>query len=125
MVEFAMIVTLVLFILLVSVQAAVLADASLAVNQLVYQGVRYAAVNPTFDSTTVANWVKSSAPSIVGENNGGHLTVTLNPDAPRTFGSAVTMTISYDTSSKIVLANPFLGIPFPTTLSATETAMSE
>ena len=121
-----MVSTIAMFILLVAVQVAIIANASLAVSQLVSQGARYAAVNPTYTSSAISTYVKSAASAAINENNGGHLTVTVNPTtAPRTSGSSVSITLSYNAASKIVLPNPFFGISFPTTLSATETAMSE
>lgn len=126
MVEFAMIATVVLIVLMVTIQGAILADAALAVNQLVYQGVRYAAVNPTYDQNTIVSWVKSNASPMINENSGADLTVMLNPNTtPRAFETQVSMTITYNATSKISLPNPFLGIPFPTTFTAAETAMSE
>jgi Flp pilus assembly protein TadG len=125
-VEFAMIATVALTALMVTIQGAILADAALAVSQLSFQGVRYAAVNPSYDQNTIASWVNSSASPMINENKGADLTITMNPGtAPRAFGTQVSMTVTYNATSKIVLPNPFLGIPFPSTLTATETAMSE
>lgn len=126
MVEFALVLTVALVILLVSIQGAIIADASLAVSQLVFQGVRYAAVNPSFDAPTVTTYVKSIASPVINESSGADLTISLNPTtAPRAFGTSVSMTITYNATSKVILPNPFLGISFPTSLTATETAMSE
>ncbi len=126
MVEFALVSTIAMFILVVGAQVAIIANAALAVSQLVSQGTRYAAVNPTYTSDTISSYVKGAASNAINENNGGHLTVTVNPTtAPRTTGTSVSITLSYNAAGKIVLPNPFFGISFPTTLSATETAMSE
>jgi len=48
----------------------------------------------------------------------------------RNFGDAVQLSLAFDATSRIFLSkntsNPnFFGIPFPTQLSSTETAMSE
>lgn len=126
MVEFAMVATVALVVLMVTIQGAILADAALAVSQLSFQGVRYAAVNPTYDQNTIVSWVNSSASPMINENKGADLTITMNPGtAPRAFGTQVSMTVTYNAKNKIVLPNPFLGIPLPTTFTATETAMSE
>jgi Flp pilus assembly protein TadG len=126
MAEFALIATVTVLVLMVTIQGAILADAALAVSKLAYQGVRYAAVNPTYDQNTLAGWMKSNASPMINENNGADLTITMNPNTtPRAYSTQVSMTITYNATSKIALPNPFLGIPFPTTFTSTEAAMSE
>src|SRR6266851_4394198 len=123
LVEFTM--TLALILLFVTIQFALIGDAALAVTELAYVGARYAAVNPSFDQSTVATYMKSVASPTIGGNNGADLTITVNPTAPlpRAIGTAVSVTVSYKLNSKLFLPNPFLGITFPTTLSGIQTTM--
>jgi Flp pilus assembly protein TadG len=124
MVEFAMISTVAMFVLLVGVQLAIIGQAALAVSQLAYQGARYASVNPTLAQASIVTYMQSIAPSNI--NNNANLSITVNPPtAPRTPASAVTVTVSYQIGNSLALPNPFLGVTFPTSLSAAQTAMSE
>ncbi len=125
LVEFTITLTLALILLFVTIQFALIGDAALAVTELAYVGARYAAVNPSFDQSTVATYMKSVASPTIGGNSGADLTITVNPTAPlpRAIGTAVSVTVSYKLNSKLFLPNPFLGITFPTTLSGIQTTM--
>jgi Flp pilus assembly protein TadG len=123
MVEFALISTVVLLVLLVGIQFAIVGQKALSVSQLAYQGARYASVNATTDGSGIISYLQGIAGSSLSVSS---LTITVNPSsAPRAFTSSVSVTVQYDLTSSIVLPNPFLGVKFPTSLSATETAMSE
>ena len=124
MVEFALISTLALLVLVGGVQVAIIGEAGLAVGQLAFQGARYAAVNPSTSQAGVTSYVQSIAPSILGTTK--NLSVTMNPSTtPRNFATTVTVTVAYTLGNLQVLPNPFLGVSFPTSVSSTETAMSE
>jgi Flp pilus assembly protein TadG len=137
-VEFALILVVALIILFVAVQMALLGQASLALGQMNYQGARYAAQHPDCDLTSCANGEQSiqsfmlsvGSPTIT-QSNGQYLTITVNPSAPRQNFKSVQVNVSFDASPLLVLCKPsngscsFLGIPFPTTLQSSETAMTE
>ncbi len=127
MVEFAMVMTVALFVLLLGIQYALIGQCALAINQLAYQGARYASVNTGYDQSAVASYMLAVGSPTLTANSGQYLTISLNPDTtPRTFGQTVTVSIAFNTANEIFLPNPFLGvIPFPTTLTTQESAMSE
>jgi Flp pilus assembly protein TadG len=126
MLEFAMIASLLCAIVFGGLQSAVLFNAYLAVEDLVYQGARYAAVNPGYTTAQVSTFMTSVASPVISDNNGANITVSVSPDTtPRAFGQPISVTVSYSLANKLMLPNPFLGVSFPSTLSFTETAMSE
>ena len=124
MVEFAIVLTLSLIILMVTIQFAIIGNAALAVTQVSYAGARYASISLTNDPVS---YVKSHASPIINRAN---LTVC-DPSCPgaatctgtRTFGSPVTVSVSYDLKGNMFLPNPFLGISFPAQLSCIQTTM--
>lgn len=142
--EFALVLSVGLMILVVAVQMALIGETVLALGQVNYQGARYAAVHQCATASDVAAYMVSVAsPTLVGSNCGANMTVTLTDvygtnsssgscgtpgceGTPRTFGSQVTVSVAYTIpSSQMFLPNPFLGISFPTQLSSTEASMSE
>ncbi len=127
LVEFAVYLGAFMMLMIGAVQLALIGNAALAVSQLAYAGARYAAVNPSFDSTAITSYVKSIAPTTVNENQGSDLTVSVTPaTVPRSFGTQVSVSISYNLNSKLLLPNPFMGITLPTSLSnIANTMMSE
>ncbi len=128
MVEFAMIATVALIVLLIGIQFALLGQAALAVSQIAFYGARYASVNPAADQTAVkTQMIAQGSPTITGDPTKLTVTMTCSPacTSPRTFGMQVTINVSYDAHAQLVLPSPFLGITFPTTLTSQETAMSE
>ena len=132
MAEFALIAPLFLFIIFIAITFAVIGVDALAVGQLAYNGARYAAVNPTLTASQLQTYIKSGAigsPTITS-NSGSALTVSVTTASG--FGTPVTVTVSYSLSSNSLvsmMSSLFagLGFPnsFPTTLSATESVMSE
>ena len=130
MVEFGFIATLAIILLLIGIQLAVIGQADLAVGQLAYFGARYAAVNYTQPTSNVVSTMMSNAsPTISKYLTAGQITVTCTNPAdctpPRQMNQTVTISISYDASKNLVLPKTFMGLTFPTTLSASETMMSE
>ncbi|MBF6568765.1 MAG: hypothetical protein IVW54_07815 [Candidatus Binataceae bacterium] len=124
--EFAIILTVALFVLVVAVQFAIIGEAALALGQANYQGARYAAVNPTANQSAVTSYILQNASPTISANNGAYLTtVTLNPNGSCTFGNSVTLSLTFDVSHLVALPNPFLGISFPTSLSNSESAFCE
>lgn len=132
MAEFALIVPLFVTIIFVAITFAVIGQAALAVSQLAFSGARYAAVHSTQSKATLQSYIGSGAlgsPSITS-GGGKNLTVTVTPATG--FGQPVTVTVSYNltdntmvsTMSKL-FSNLHMAMTFPTTLSATQSAMSE
>jgi Flp pilus assembly protein TadG len=127
MVEFALIVPLVLAIMLIGIQFALIGQAALAVSQAAYLGARAASVDGTLTSGTLSTQISSQiSPTISGAS------VTLTPGAaascgsPRTFGCPITVSVTYDASGRIFLPTNLLpGVAFPSSLTFTETAMTE
>jgi hypothetical protein len=153
MVEFALVLIVAMIVLFVAIQMAFIGQAALALGQMNYQGARYAAVNPSFDCNSVAPYMASvgsptvtkhgvtcaascaSAPS-ASAGQGVQVCVvcssggTAENCTQRQFGDSVQVQLAFDATSVIFLSGNttspnFLGIPFPTQLTSTETAMSE
>jgi Flp pilus assembly protein TadG len=143
-VEFALVLTVGLIILVAAVQMALVGETALALGQVNYQGARYAALHQCATAADVAAYMTSVAsPTLSGGNCGANMAVTVTDingsssasgscatpgcaGRPRTFGSQVTVSVLYTIPpSQMFLPNPFLGISFPATLSSSEAAMSE
>ena len=132
MAEFALLTPLLMFVLFMTITFAVIGQAALAVSQLAYNGARYAAVNPTMTGAQISSYIKSGnlgSPTITA-NSGSHLTVTVTQASG--FGQPATVTIAYDLSSNALVSSmstmfAALGLAqtLPTSLTATETAMSD
>ena len=136
-VEFALISIIAMIVLLVGIQFALLGQAALAVSQASNSVARYATVHagtlvangPLSMDSTIQQLVSSSLLT----NGGNDLTITIasysgtttsTTSAPVQRDRAV-VTVSYNASSKLVLPNPFLSISFPTSLTASESALYE
>ncbi len=149
-VEFALVLTVAMIVLFVAIQFALIGQIALALGQMNYQAARYAAIHPgcgagpsTCPNTTSCNQTASDpdksstavlcyALSIASPTiKGGSITAfTVTPDPgtvgpDRSFGASVKVSVTYDVTSQLFLPKNFLGLSFPTTLSSTETAMSE
>ena len=132
MAEFALLTPLLIVFVFITITFAVIGQAELAVSQLAYSGARYASVNPTLSSGSIESYIKAGnlgSPTITAD--GGAL-LTVDVEQASSFGQPVTVTISYDLSSNVLVSSmttlfASLGMPvtFPTTVAATETAMSE
>ena len=138
MVEFALISSVALMVMLVGVQFAMIGQAALAVSQGASALARYAAVNPgtmgTNGTVTLTTAMQQLLSSSILTNSGADLTVTIASYTGTTttttsspgYTDRAVITLSYSATSKIALPNPFLGlITFPTTLSATDSQMYE
>jgi Flp pilus assembly protein TadG len=141
-VEFAMVATLVLTVMLVGVQFAMIGQAALALSQGASAIARYVAVNeasglvsPTFSGNPTTAMKNLLSPSIL-TNSGGDLTITVNSYKGGTTSTAATtpvatvdravVTLSYDATNKIFLpTNTLLGISFPTALTASDQQLYE
>jgi len=125
-VEMAIVITILTFVMVVAIQFALLGSALLALNQVTYQGARYASVNPSTDQTTVYNYMLSVGSPTITSSGGANLNVSLSPSTtPRTSFSTVTVSSTLNTKNFIVIPNPFFGVTLPTTLTATQSAMVE
>jgi Flp pilus assembly pilin Flp len=124
-VELALIVPLVTVVLVVGLQGAIVGTAALALGQANYQGARYAAINSSATVSTVKSYMLSVASPIISAKSGTYLTATMSPAPPCTFGSSVTVSLTYNSAHLVLLPNPFLGISFPTSLTSSETAFCE
>ncbi|MGH7934398.1 MAG: TadE/TadG family type IV pilus assembly protein [Candidatus Binataceae bacterium] len=151
-VEFALVLTVAMIVLFVAIQMALIGQAALALGQANYQATRWAAVNNCSTADDVMNYMIAVGSPTITTNCGSHLTLTLSdvtagagafgvgagsascssPITPacgantgRTFGDQIKVSVTFDAASQLFLKSPFLGITFPTTLSSTESAMSE
>jgi|GEM_PF-2868253 len=123
LVEFAIILPLFLLLTLVFVQLILVGAVALAVNQAAASCGRYAALNSTYDQSTLNTYLQSVASPLI--NDKYLATIGLSPTAvPRVSGSSVTITVSYDLTGKLVLGSSFLGVIFPTTLAVSQTMVS-
>jgi len=123
-VEMAFMLPVVLFVMLLGIQYSIIGLAVLGLGQANYQGARYAATNPSATQSAIQSYMVSVASPIISTGSGRYLTSTVNP-TPCTFGSNVTVAVSFDSTHLVVLPNPFFGIQFPTTLTNTESAFCE
>lgn len=139
-VEFALVLIVAMIVLFVSIQMAMIGQAALALGQMNYQGARYAAVNSSLGCDAVALYMSQVGSPTITKNGvscgtGYGVTVTMTCSGTscppsRTFGTPVQIALSFSTAGVIFLSTnttspSFLGIPFPTALTSTETAMTE
>jgi len=106
-------------VIITAVEGSIVLNRGMAVKQLAYQGARYAAANPGFSSATVLAFVAQAEPSALKQ---GSIQVTMNPTTtPRVQGSAVSVSVSF--------TGPTMAVPsvisFPSTIGATDVAMSQ
>jgi hypothetical protein len=126
MVELALITPIVLFAMLVGIQYAIIGAAALGLGQASYQAARYAATNTSATQDAVKSYTVSMASPLISAGSGQYLTrFSVSPTPPCTFGSTITISVSFDTAHLITLPNPFFGIPFPTALSNSASAFCE
>lgn len=140
-VEFALVLIVAMIVLFVAIQMAVIGQAALALGQMNYQGARYAAINTTATCTNVADYMKSvGSPTVTRAGvqcstpgSGVYVAMTCpasggtcpTTGTGRSFGDPVQVSLTFDATSLLFLSPHFLGISLPTTLTSTETAMSE
>jgi hypothetical protein len=125
MVELALITPIVLFVMLLGVQYAIIGTAALGLGQANYQAARYAATNPTASQSAIQSYMVSVASPIISAGSGKYLSSSLSPAPPCTFGSTVTVSVTFDANHLVALPNPFFGIQFPTSLTNSESAFCE
>jgi uncharacterized protein (UPF0333 family) len=139
LVEFALVLTIAVIVLFVSVQLALIGQLYMALGQMNYRGVRYAAVstdcndasNPCgLNQQSITQYMLSVAsPTIVSLTNRNSKALAVNysnvsnPKNARVKGNTVQITCTLDISSDIFL--PKIGLPFPNKLSTTEQAFTE
>ena len=124
-VEFALVAPVLIVLVLVGLQFAIIGTAALALGQVNYEGARFAANNGSDSQAQIQSYMVSIAAPIISASSGTYLTSTLSPAPPCSFGSSVTVGVTFDTRHLITLPNPFFGISFPTSLSNSETAFCE
>jgi len=148
-VEFALISVLALAVMLIGIQYALIGQASVAVSQGSTALARYVASNPNSLGTNNGSVKGSALPvgvkqllsSSILTNNGDDLTITVtsttgtgasvDPNQPN-YGDQLLLNLSYVTTSKLAVPNPFLAIPplfpgitFPGTVAASNSQMYE
>jgi Flp pilus assembly protein TadG len=124
-VELALITPIVLFVMLVGVQYAIIGVAAMGLGQADYQAARYAATHSSASQATVQSYMVSVASPIISAGSGQYLTTSLSPAPPCVFGSTVTVSVTFNAGHLLALPNPFFGVPFPTSLTNSESAFCE
>ncbi len=124
-VELALITPIVLFVMLVGVQYAIIGVAAMGLGQADYQGARYAATHSSASQAAVQSYMVSVASPIISAGSGQYLTTSLSPAPPCVFGSTVTVSVTFNAGHLLALPNPFFGVPFPTSLTNSESAFCE
>ena len=132
-VEFAFLAVVGLMVLLVSIQFAMIGQAALAVSQGAYIGARWASVNSAASSSDVNTYVHTNGSPTLNSNmmvatataNTGGDPTNCPTMTTRLFGCQVTVTVTFNDINLIALPNPFLGITFPTALTAQQNSMTE
>src|SRR5262249_14963309 len=106
------------------IQLILVGAVALAVNQAAASCARYAALNSSDDQSTLNTYLQSVASPLI--NDSYLSTISVSPSTvPRTAGDSVTITVSYNLAgNKLVLGSSFMGITFPTTLSVSQTMVS-
>lgn len=137
MTELALITPVVIIVMVIGVQFAMIGQAALAVSQGAASLARYAAINPGTigpnGTVSLTSTMEQLLSSTLLSNGGSDLTVniasysgttTTTTSSPQ-YTDRLTITLTYNTQSLIAVPNPFLGIRFPTTVSASDSQMYE
>ena len=106
-------------VIITAIEGSIVLNRGMAVKQLAYQGARYAAANPGYNSSTILAFVSQSEPQILTQ---GNIQVSMSPNTtPRSTGTAVSVSVTF--------TGPTIAVPsvisFPSTISATNIAMSQ
>ena len=106
-------------VIITAIEGSIILNRGMAVKQLAYQGARYAAANPGFNSATVLAFVAQAEPQVLKQ---GTIQVTMNPvTVPRPHGTAVSVSVTF--------TGPTIAVPsiisFPANIGATDIAMSQ
>ena len=139
MVEFALVSIVAVIVLFASVQLALIGQLYMALGQMNYRGVRYAAVSPNctdektacgLNSQSITAYMLSVAsPTILTITNANTSALKVfyknltNPGVTRVAGDTVQIKATLDISSEIFL--PKMGLLFPNSLSSTQQAYTE
>ncbi len=139
MVEFALVAIIAVIVLFASVQLALIGQLYLALGQMNYRGVRYAAVSPDCINATSncglnnqsikAYMLSVASPTILTITNANVNALTVNYSnvsnlgKARVAGDTVQISATLDISSDIFL--PRIGLRFLSSLSSTERAYTE
>src|SRR5512146_1926791 len=92
-VEMVMTVMAVAVVIITAIEGSIILNRGMAVKQLAYQGARYAAANPGFDSATILAYVAKAEPTVLTQ---GTIQVSMAPSTvPRTQGTAVSVSVSF------------------------------
>jgi hypothetical protein len=106
-------------VIITAIEGSIVLNRGMAVKQLAYQGARYAAANPGFNSSTILAFVSQAEPSVLTQ---GTIQVSMSPSTtPRATGTAVSVSVTFTGAT---MAVPSV-IKFPATISATNIAMSQ
>ena len=141
MVEFALVSILAVIVLFGSVQLALIGQLHMALGQMNYRGVRYAAVSPDcidgsntacgLNNQTIKQYMLSVAsPTILTITNANASALTVeyknltNPNVKRIAGDTVQIKATLDISSQIFLPAG-IGLHFLNSLSSTQKAFTE
>jgi Flp pilus assembly protein TadG len=148
-IEFAMISVLALVVMLIGIQYALIGQAAVAVSQGSEALARYAASNTgnslgTYNGSVAGGALPAAAQQMLSQslntNSWNDLTVNITSKTgsgatssnPPNQGDKLTINLSYVTTSKLALPNPFMAIPpifpgitFPGTVGATDSQMYE
>jgi Flp pilus assembly protein TadG len=147
-VEFALISVLALAVMLIGIQYALIGQAAVAVSQGSSALARYVASNPnslgtnngSVKGSTLPVGVKQLLSSSILTNGGDDLTITVASTTgtgaaetnPPVQGDQLLLSLSYVTTSKLAVPNPFLAVPplfpgitFPGTVGASNSQMYE
>lgn len=106
-------------VIITAIEGSIVFNRGMAVKQLAYEGARYAAANPGFNSTTVLAFVANAEPSVLTQ---GNIQVSMSPNTvPRPQGTTVSVSVTF--------TGPTMAVPsvitFPASISATDIAMSQ
>lgn len=123
MVEFALVMPVLLLMTLGVIQLVLIGNVALSVTQAASACARYASLNPSAAQSDVDSYLKSIASPTI--NDAGLAPLTLLPAPPRNTGDKVSVTVSYNLSSKLVLGSSFLGVTFPTSIQIVQSMPSE
>ncbi len=148
-VEFALISVLALAVMLLAIQFALIGQAAVAVSQGSSALARYVANNPgalgtnngSLKASALSPAVQNLLSSSILTNSANDLTITVNSftgtgateaGTPVPTADKMVINLSYVTTSKIAVPNPFLRIPplfpgitFPATVAASDSQMYE
>lgn len=122
--EFAFILPIFVLLMLGVVQMVLVGGTALAVNQAAVTCSRYAALNPSYTSTQINSYLTTIASPLI--NDSGLQALSLSPTTtPRSTGSALSVTVTYNLKNKLFLGSSFFSFTFPTQVSVTQTVTSE